>query len=104
MYIIVAGAGVVGLHIASTLVEGKHEVTVIEPSAVRHAGDVARGVKAKNYVGFLAALVGTQRCQIAALLRLGNVFLLDHVRLGSTACRARFHAGSEYNDVPGPSY
>ncbi len=33
MYIIVAGAGVVGLHIASTLVEGKHEVTVIEPSA-----------------------------------------------------------------------
>ncbi len=34
MYIIVAGAGVVGLHIASTLVEGKHEVTVIEPSGV----------------------------------------------------------------------
>jgi trk system potassium uptake protein TrkA len=34
MYIIVAGAGVVGLHIASTLVEGKHEVTVIEPSGI----------------------------------------------------------------------
>ena len=34
MYIIVAGAGVVGQHIASTLVEGKHEVTVIEQSGV----------------------------------------------------------------------
>jgi trk system potassium uptake protein TrkA len=45
MYIIVAGAGVVGLHIASTLAEGKHEVTVIDPSdavieAVRNQLDV----------------------------------------------------------------
>ncbi len=32
MYIIIAGAGVVGFHIASLLVEGKHEVTVLEPS------------------------------------------------------------------------
>ncbi len=34
MYIIVAGAGIVGHHIASTLVEGKHEVTVIEQSSI----------------------------------------------------------------------
>ena len=32
MYIIITGAGVVGYHIASLLAEGKHEVTVIEPS------------------------------------------------------------------------
>jgi len=32
MYIIIAGSGIVGFHIASLLSEGKHEVTVIEPS------------------------------------------------------------------------
>jgi len=32
MYIIIAGAGVAGFHIASLLAEGKHEVTVVEPS------------------------------------------------------------------------
>ncbi len=32
MYIIIAGAGIVGLHIAAVLAEGKHEVTVVEPS------------------------------------------------------------------------
>ena len=32
MYIIIAGAGVVGTHIASVLAEGKHEVTIVEPS------------------------------------------------------------------------
>jgi len=32
MYVIIAGSGVVGFHIASLLAEGKHEVTVIEPS------------------------------------------------------------------------
>ena len=32
MYIIIAGSGIVGFHIASLLAEGKHEVTVIEPS------------------------------------------------------------------------
>lgn len=32
MYIIIAGAGVVGMHIASVLAEGKHEVTIVEPS------------------------------------------------------------------------
>jgi len=32
MYIIIAGAGVVGFHIASLLAEGKHEVTIVEPS------------------------------------------------------------------------
>lgn len=32
MYIIIAGSGVVGFHIASLLAEGKHEVTIIEPS------------------------------------------------------------------------
>jgi len=32
MYIIIAGSGIVGFHIASLLTEGKHEVTVIEPS------------------------------------------------------------------------
>jgi len=32
MYVIIAGSGVVGFHIASLLTEGKHEVTVIEPS------------------------------------------------------------------------
>ncbi len=32
MYIIIAGAGVVGFHIGSLLAEGKHEVTVVEPS------------------------------------------------------------------------
>ncbi len=32
MYIIIAGAGTVGFHIASLLAEGKHEVTIIEPS------------------------------------------------------------------------
>ncbi len=32
MYIIITGAGIVGFHIASLLAEGKHEVTVIEPS------------------------------------------------------------------------
>ncbi|MFC2070400.1 Trk system potassium transporter TrkA [Chloroflexota bacterium] len=42
MYIIVAGAGVVGQHIASTLVEGKHEVTVIEQSGV-----VVEGVRSQ---------------------------------------------------------
>jgi trk system potassium uptake protein TrkA len=40
MYIIIAGAGVVGFHIASLLVEGKHEVTVVEPSE-----DVIDGVR-----------------------------------------------------------
>ena len=34
MYIIIAGAGVVGLHLASVLAEGKHEVTIVEPSDV----------------------------------------------------------------------
>ncbi|MCK5434679.1 MAG: NAD-binding protein [Dehalococcoidales bacterium] len=32
MYIIIAGAGVVGFHIASLLAEGEHEVAVIEQS------------------------------------------------------------------------
>ena len=32
MYIIIAGAGVVGFHIASLLIEEKHEVTIIEQS------------------------------------------------------------------------
>ena len=32
MYIIIAGAGVVGFHIDSLLAEGKHEVTIVEPS------------------------------------------------------------------------
>lgn len=32
MYIIIAGAGIVGFHIASLLAEGRHEVTVIESS------------------------------------------------------------------------
>ena len=32
MYIIIAGAGIVGMHIASVLAEGKHEVTIVEPS------------------------------------------------------------------------
>lgn len=32
MYVIIAGSGVVGFHIASLLAEGKHEVTVIEPA------------------------------------------------------------------------
>jgi len=32
MYIIIAGSGIVGFHIASLLAEGKHEVTIIEPS------------------------------------------------------------------------
>jgi trk system potassium uptake protein TrkA len=32
MYVIIAGSGIVGFHIASLLTEGKHEVTVIEPS------------------------------------------------------------------------
>ena len=31
MYIIIAGSGIVGFHIASLLAEGKHEVTVIDP-------------------------------------------------------------------------
>ncbi len=39
MYVIIAGSGVVGFHIASLLAEGKHEVTVIEP-----AEDVIEGV------------------------------------------------------------
>ncbi len=45
MYIIIAGAGVVGFNIASLLAEGKHEVTVIEPSeevvdSIHHELDV----------------------------------------------------------------
>lgn len=32
MYVIIAGSGIVGFHIASLLAEGKHEVAVIEPS------------------------------------------------------------------------
>jgi trk system potassium uptake protein TrkA len=45
VYIIIAGAGIVGMHIASVLVEGKHEVTIVEPSdavveGVRHQLDV----------------------------------------------------------------
>jgi len=32
VYIIIAGAGIVGTHIASVLAEGKHEVTIVEPS------------------------------------------------------------------------
>ncbi len=45
MYIIIAGAGIVGLHIASVLAEGKHEVTIVEPSkeiveGIRHHLDV----------------------------------------------------------------
>lgn len=32
MYIIIAGAGIVGTHLASVLTEGKHEVTIIERS------------------------------------------------------------------------
>ena len=41
MYIIIAGAGEVGLHIASLLIEAKHEVAIIEQSSetvdnVRH--------------------------------------------------------------------
>ncbi len=39
MYIIIAGSGVVGFHIASLLAEGKHEVTVIEP-----VQDVVEGI------------------------------------------------------------
>lgn len=40
MYIIIAGAGVVGMHIASVLAEGKHEVTIIE-----HSDTVIEGIR-----------------------------------------------------------
>jgi len=40
LYIIIAGAGVVGFHIASVLAEGKHEVTIVDPSE-----DVLEGIR-----------------------------------------------------------
>ncbi len=56
MYIIVAGAGVVGQHIASTLVEGKHEVTVIEQS-----GAVVESVRNQLDVKTVAGNAATPR-------------------------------------------
>ena len=50
MYIIIAGAGIVGTHIASVLTEGKHEVTIIEPSDVTIEG-IRRNLDVKTIVG-----------------------------------------------------
>ena len=53
MYIIIAGAGVVGFHIASLLVEGKHEVTVVEPSE-EVVESIRRQLDVKTIVGYAA--------------------------------------------------
>ena len=53
MYIIIAGAGVVGFHIASLLVEGKHEVTVVEPSE-EVVENIRRQLDVKTIVGYAA--------------------------------------------------
>ncbi len=50
MYIIIAGAGVVGMHLASVLVEGKHEVTVVDPSE-ETIESVRRQLDVKTIVG-----------------------------------------------------
>jgi trk system potassium uptake protein TrkA len=50
MYIIVAGSGTVGFHIASLLAEAKHEVTVIESSEEVLEG-VRRQIDVKTIVG-----------------------------------------------------
>ena len=50
MYIIIAGAGIVGMHIASVLVEGKHEVTIVEPSDTVVEG-VRRQLDVKTITG-----------------------------------------------------
>jgi trk system potassium uptake protein TrkA len=50
VYIIIAGAGVVGRHIASVLTEGKHEVTIIEPSEEIVEG-IRRNLDVKTIVG-----------------------------------------------------
>ena len=51
MYIIIAGAGVVGFHIASLLVEEKHEVTIVEPSE-DVVESVRRQLDVKTIVGY----------------------------------------------------
>jgi len=58
MYIIIAGSGIVGFHIASLLAEGKHEVTVIEPSeeivdSIRRQMDVKTVLGKDQYAGLL---------------------------------------------------
>lgn len=50
MYIIIAGAGVVGMHLASVLTEGKHEVTIIEPSE-ETVESIRRQLDVKTIVG-----------------------------------------------------
>jgi trk system potassium uptake protein TrkA len=50
VYIIIAGAGIVGMHIASVLVEGKHEVTIVEPSDAVVEG-VRRQLDVKTITG-----------------------------------------------------
>lgn len=50
MYIIIAGAGVVGMHLASVLAEGKHEVTIVEPSEAT-VESIRRQMDVKTIVG-----------------------------------------------------
>ena len=50
MYIIIAGAGVVGLHIASLLIEAKHEVAIIEQST-EIVDNVRRQLEVNTIIG-----------------------------------------------------
>ncbi len=56
MYIIIAGAGVVGTHIASVLAEGKHEVTIVEPSE-----EIIEGIRRQLDVKTIAGNATTPR-------------------------------------------
>jgi len=53
LYIIIAGAGVVGLHIASVLAEGKHEVTIVDQSEEVLEG-IRRSLDVKTVTGSAA--------------------------------------------------
>ena len=70
MYIIIAGSGVVGYHIASLLVEGKHEVTIIDPSE-KVIDSIRRQLDVKTVVGNAA----TPRILREAEVNRANLFI-----------------------------
>ncbi|UCB42597.1 MAG: Trk system potassium transporter TrkA [Dehalococcoidales bacterium] len=70
MYIIVAGAGIVGFHVASLLAEANHEVTVVEPSE-----EVVEGVRRQLDVKTIVGNAATPRILREAEVNRANLII-----------------------------
>jgi len=70
MYIIVAGAGIVGFHVASLLAEAKHEVTIVESSE-----EVVEGIRRQLDVKTIVGNAATPRILREAEVNRANLII-----------------------------